>query len=105
MDFFGILESDPDQHANLCGKLRMEISALVSLNRRWLRLVFLLSPHDSCFQISECVATVPATLKFTVKDCDPTTGEPDSEEGYSDDYQLEDIDITVADYVQRVMKV
>ena len=67
--------------------------------------VFLLSPHDSCFQISECVATVPATLKFTVKDCDPTTGEPDSEEGYSDDYQLEDIDITVADYVQRVMKV
>jgi coatomer protein complex subunit gamma len=56
-------------------------------------------------QISECVATIPATLKFTVKDCDPTTGEPDSEEGYNDDYQLEDIDITVADYVQRVMKV
>jgi Coatomer gamma subunit appendage platform subdomain len=51
------------------------------------------------------VATIPATLKFTVKDCDPTTGEPDSEEGYNDDYQLEDIDITVSDYVQRVMKV
>ena len=27
-------------------------------------------------QVSECVATIPATLKFTVKDCDPTTGEP-----------------------------
>jgi hypothetical protein len=40
-----------------------------------------------------------------VKDCDPTTGEPDSEEGYSDDYQLEDIDLAVSDYVQRVMKV
>jgi hypothetical protein len=51
------------------------------------------------------VATIPATLKFTVKDCDPTTGEPDSEEGYSDDYQLEDIDLAVSDYVQRVMKV
>ena len=51
------------------------------------------------------MATIPATLKFTVKDCDPTTGEPDSEEGYSDDYQLEDIDIAVSDYVQRVMKV
>jgi hypothetical protein len=55
--------------------------------------------------VSECVATIPATLKFTVKDCDPTTGEPDSEEGYSDDYQLEDIDLAVSDYVQRVMKV
>ena len=55
--------------------------------------------------MSECVATIPATLKFTVKDCDPTTGEPDSEEGYSDDYQLEDIDLAVSDYVQRVMKV
>ncbi len=51
------------------------------------------------------MATIPATLKFTVKDCDPTTGEPDSEEGYSDDYQLEDIDLAVSDYVQRVMKV
>jgi hypothetical protein len=51
------------------------------------------------------VATIPATLKFTVKDCDPTTGEPDSDEGYSDDYQLEDIDISVSDFVQRVMKV
>jgi len=55
-------------------------------------------------EISECVASIPATLKFTVKDCDPVTGEPDSDEGYSDDYQLEDIDITVADYVQRVIK-
>jgi len=55
-------------------------------------------------EISECVATISATLKFTVKDCDPTTGEPDSDEGYSDDYQLEDIDISVSDYVQRVMK-
>ena len=40
-----------------------------------------------------------------MKDCDPTTGDPDSEEGYSDDYQLEDIDISVSDYVQRLMKV
>ena len=51
------------------------------------------------------MATIPANLKFTVKDCDPVTGEPDSDEGYSDDYQLEDIDVAVSDYVQRVMKV
>ena len=46
-----------------------------------------------------------ATLKFVVKDCDPVTGEPDSDEGYDDDYQLEDIDISVSDYVQRAIKV
>jgi len=55
-------------------------------------------------EISECMTSIPATLKFTVKDCDPVTGEPDSDEGYSDDYQLEDIDLTVSDFVQRVMK-
>jgi len=53
---------------------------------------------------SECVATIAANLKFTVKDCDPATGEPDSDEGYDDEYQLEDIEVTVADHVQRVMK-
>merc|ERR1712112_180589 len=42
-------------------------------------------------EVSECVGTLTASLKFTVKDCDPTTGEPDTEEGYNDDYQLEDI--------------
>jgi len=50
------------------------------------------------------VATIPANLKFTVKDCDPATGEPDSEDGYDDEYQLEDIDVTVTDHVSRVMK-
>jgi coatomer protein complex subunit gamma len=55
-------------------------------------------------EISECVASVPATLKFLVKDCDPVTGEPDSDEGYDDDYQLEDIDVAVSDYVMRSMK-
>merc|ERR1712037_310123 len=55
-------------------------------------------------ELGECVASLAANLKFTVKDCDPATGEPDSDEGYDDEYQLEDLDITVADYVQRVMK-
>merc|ERR1712110_1113401 len=54
--------------------------------------------------LTECVTSMATTLKFTVKDCDPATGEPDSDEGYDDEYQLEDLDITVADYVQRVMK-
>jgi len=58
------------------------------------------TPED----LSECVTTIAANLKFTVKDCDPNTGEPDSDEGYDDEYQLENIEIAVADYVQRVMK-
>lgn len=31
-------------------------------------------------------ATIGATLKFIVKDCDPETGIPDSDEGYDDEY-------------------
>ena len=29
-----------------------------------------------------------ATLKYTLKDCDPVTHEPDSDEGYSDEYTV-----------------
>lgn len=39
-----------------------------------------------------------------VKDCDPVTGEPDSEEGYDDEYMLEDLEITVADQIQKTKK-
>jgi len=30
------------------------------------------------------------TLKFTVKDCDPNTGEPDEEVGFDDEYVVRD---------------
>ncbi|KAI8334578.1 adaptin N terminal region-domain-containing protein [Chlamydoabsidia padenii] len=45
------------------------------------------------------VGTFSNTLKFDVKDCDPTTGEPDPE-GYDDEYQVEDIEIMVSDYIR-----
>jgi coatomer protein complex subunit gamma len=54
--------------------------------------------------MSEWVTTLSPTLKFIVKDCDPTTGEPDTDEGYPDEYVLEDVDIGVCDFVQRTMK-
>jgi coatomer subunit gamma len=38
------------------------------------------------------------TLKFTSKEIDPTTGEPE-EVGYEDEYEIEDLDLTGADYV------
>lgn len=43
--------------------------------------------------------TFTNTLKFEVKDCDPTTGEPDPE-GYEDEYQVEDVEITTGDYIR-----
>lgn len=49
-------------------------------------------------------ASFGATLKFIVKDCDPNTGEPDSDEGYDDEYMLEDLEISVADQVQKLAK-
>ena len=38
------------------------------------------------------------TLKFTSKEIDPTTNEPDAE-GYEDEYQVEDLELTGSDYV------
>lgn len=37
-------------------------------------------------------------LKFTIKEIDPSTGEPE-ESGYEDEYQVEDLELTGADYV------
>uniref|UniRef100_A0A803TX65 Coatomer subunit gamma n=1 Tax=Anolis carolinensis TaxID=28377 RepID=A0A803TX65_ANOCA len=47
--------------------------------------------------------TFSCMMKFTVKDCDPNTGEAE-EEGYEDEYVLEDIEVTIADHIQRVLK-
>ncbi|RXG52910.1 Coatomer subunit gamma-2, partial [Armadillidium vulgare] len=45
-----------------------------------------------------------ATLAFKVRDCDPTTGEPETEEGYEDDYSLEDFDISVCDHMNKIAR-
>ncbi|KAF2703945.1 coatomer subunit gamma [Pleomassaria siparia CBS 279.74] len=38
-------------------------------------------------------------LKFTSKEIDPSTGEPEDGDGYDDEYQVEDLDLNGADYV------
>lgn len=43
-------------------------------------------------------ASFQNTLKFTSKEVDPVTGEPE-EEGYADEYQLEEVDIGAGDYI------
>lgn len=54
--------------------------------------------------VASSAASFSATLKFVVKDCDPNTGEPDTDEGYDDEYMLEDLEITVADQIQKSKK-
>ncbi len=75
-----------------CPRLEYNVSGVV--------YVIMATPDD----MVDWVASLSPTLKFVVKDCDPNTGEPDSDEGYADEYVLEDLDIAVADFVQRAMK-
>ncbi|KAL7751469.1 coatomer subunit gamma [Sorochytrium milnesiophthora] len=45
------------------------------------------------------LASFSNKLKYVVKDCDPVTFEPDSEEGFDDEYALNDVDLAIADYM------
>lgn len=45
----------------------------------------------------ETLGTFGATLEFVVRDCDPTTGLPDTGEGYADTYPLEEIEVSCAE--------
>ncbi|KAI5714682.1 coatomer subunit gamma [Diaphorina citri] len=54
--------------------------------------------------LADSVTSVGAVLKFSVKDCDPTTGQPDSDEGYDDEYMLEDLEISLSDQMAKVNK-
>ncbi|KAF2898387.1 hypothetical protein ILUMI_07790 [Ignelater luminosus] len=63
--------------------------------------VVLQFPED----LPNTVGTFGAVLKFVVKDCDPNTGLPDTDEGYDDEYMLEDLEVVLGDQIQRVNKV
>lgn len=55
--------------------------------------------------LASTICSFAATLRFIVKDCDPATGQPDTDEGYDDEYILEEVDVTLADQIQRLSKV
>ena len=40
----------------------------------------------TCLSPRPVSGTFLNTLKFTVRDCDPVTGEPDDEQGFADEY-------------------
>lgn len=42
--------------------------------------------------------TFACNLRFVSKEVDPSSGEPE-EEGYSDEYQVEELDLTGSDYI------
>ncbi|KAJ1364038.1 hypothetical protein KIN20_024028 [Parelaphostrongylus tenuis] len=48
--------------------------------------------------------TFAATLKFNVKDVDPTTGEAESDDTYEDSYVLEELEFSVGDLVAPITK-
>lgn len=50
---------------------------------------------------SMAMGKLPAMLKFKVKEIDPSTGEAE-EDGYDDEYQLEDVDVGATDYIKAV---
>lgn len=62
--------------------------------------VLLAIPQD----IMQTTGSFTATLKFQVRDCDPITGEPETEDGYQDDYTLEDLEISVSDHVSKAQR-
>ncbi|XP_060527742.1 coatomer subunit gamma [Cylas formicarius] len=62
--------------------------------------IILKTPED----LPSSIGTFGAVLKFVVKDCDPSTGLPDTDDGYDDEYILEDLEITLGDQVQKVTK-
>lgn len=45
----------------------------------------------------DTLASFGAMLEFVVRDCDPTTGLPDSGEGYGDNYPLEEFEVGFAE--------
>lgn len=79
-------------------KILKEVPCNLPYNERGSCYIVLEYPAE----LSNSVGTFGAVLKFIVKDCDPTTGLPDSDEGYDDEYTLEDLDVTLGDQVQRL---
>lgn len=60
--------------------------------------VFIIVEYPCAF--FDSLGTFGATLEFVVKDCDPTTGQPDPGEGYSDSYPLEEFEMGVSDQIR-----
>ena len=98
-------------------QLLEQVSVQVDASEGWDILLTIPCPSlpygqpDTCYTLlaipqdmMNTTCTFTATLKFMVRDCDPATGEPETDDGYQDDYTLEDLEITVTDHIQKVTR-
>lgn len=51
-----------------------------------------------------CGTSLACTMRFVALDCDPNTGEADDDEGYPDEYVIDDVEITIGDHIQKILK-
>ncbi|CAD5220384.1 unnamed protein product [Bursaphelenchus okinawaensis] len=77
----------------------LPLAALPYGNEKGTTYILLAMPEDGGVS-----GTFSATLKFNVRDVDPTTGEPESDDVYDDTFALEDVSITLADHILAVQK-
>lgn len=55
-------------------------------------------PEAEAADFGYALATISNSLKFTTKEIDPTTGEPE-DTGYEDEYSIEDLELHISDYL------
>ncbi|THH33135.1 hypothetical protein EUX98_g1031 [Antrodiella citrinella] len=84
----------PQADSTLTDDFTMPIAALQSATSPGVVYVSYTRDDPSDYQ----VASFQCVLKFVSKEVDPSTGEPE-EEGYEDEYQLEDLELSAADYI------
>uniref|UniRef100_A0A914L5C1 Coatomer subunit gamma n=1 Tax=Meloidogyne incognita TaxID=6306 RepID=A0A914L5C1_MELIC len=91
-------QDEPDDESdNWQIELNLPIKSL-PVSKTDVNYVLLKMPEDG-----RLTGTFNATLKFKVRDVDPATGEPESEEFYADVYALESIEVTIADYLLPIL--
>ncbi|KAF8451196.1 adaptin N terminal region-domain-containing protein [Kalaharituber pfeilii] len=56
------------------------------------------NPEAEAADFGYAIASFTNNLKFTSKEVDPTTGEPE-ETGFEDEYQVEDLELHISDYL------
>lgn len=84
----------PQEDSNLTDDFTMPIPSLQSSTSPGIVYVSFTRDDPDAYQ----VASFQCVLKFVSKEVDPSTGEPE-EEGYEDEYQLEDLELSAADYI------
>ena len=84
----------PQTDSGLSDDFTMPIPSLQSANSPGVVYVSFTRDDPAAYQI----ASFQCVLKFVSKEVDPSTGEPE-EEGYEDEYVLEDLELGASDYV------